>query len=461
MGCTPDACNDSRSDWYQWVTTPSIVAEGLAAGDPVEDGPAHWQLLEADLDRAKSEMGHSGFRHSFEWSRLFPQSTEGATTDAEVDALADAGAVARYHEILAHMRRIGMTPLFTLNHYSLPVWIHDGVSCHADRTTCADKGWLDGARLIPEMTKYAKFVAREFGSEIDLWATLNEPFAVVLAGYVLPTPAERTNPPAVSDLTFESATTVIQQMIFAHASIYDAIHAADTVDADGDGTAAMVGLVPNLAPVATDKPDTDVGRRAEQNALYLYNRYFLDALVHGAWDPDFDGEPNETRADLKGRMDFVGINYYIKLEVTALDNAPFARVPTLTFLPDPFGLGAGYPPGLYEMSMFVKRDYDLPIYITENDFTIPHVAWLKKAMNEGADVRGYFNWTFVDNYEWNHGFEFKLGLYSYDAVTKERTAKPRVALYREVVTANGLTKSLIDREIGEWLPPDAELDAAR
>ncbi len=457
MGCPSAPCVDDKSDWYQWVTAPEILTEGLVVGDPVQDGPGQWELMEADLDRAAAEMGHNGYRFSFEWSRLFPTSTEGASTEAEVDALADPAAVARYHEMLAHLAATNITPLVTLNHYTLPLWIHDGVACHESPETCVDRGWLGPDRLIPEMVKYASFAAREFGAEVDLWATLNEPFAVILAGFAVPSPAERTNPPGINDLTFGYATDVIQNMIIAHARIYDAVHAADAGDADGDGVAAMVGLVPNLAAVISDEPETEVGKQAEANAFHLYNRYFLDALIKGSWDPDFDGVADEVRDDLVGRMDFVGINYYLQLAITALETSLVEAIPLFTFLPDPFNLGDGYPPGLYEVSMFVAEEYGLPIYITENRLDVPHLVWLRKAINEGADVRGYFHWSLIDNYEWNHGFGFELGLYSYDAETKARTAKPDVDLYRQVTEAGGLTLELIEQHVGEWLPEDADL----
>ena len=455
MGCPTTSCLDTGSDWYQWVTDQSIIDAKLVKGDPVEEGPGQWELFESDMDLVVEEVSQNGYRMSLEWSRIFPNTTDSANTDEEVRALADPAAVKRYHEMLQAMRSRKITPLVTLNHYSLPLWLHDGVACHNDVETCENRGWLDSARMTREVSKYARFVADEFGGEIDLWGTFNEPFAVILAGYAFPEPAERTNPPGIKDFSFGLAVEVINAMIEAHAKVYDNIHAMDTVDADGDGEAAMVGLIPNLASVASDQPETEIGERAVANAFHLYNRLMLDALVLGEWDPDMDGEPNEIREDLLGRMDFVGINYYLQLLVKAMPNSLSANVPLLTFLPDPFNLGGSYPPGIYEVSMFVAEEYGLPIYITENSFSVAHIAWLRKAVEDGADVRGYFHWCFIDQYEWNHGFATS-GIYAYDHATKVRIPKPeRISQQRSVAENNGLTPELLRENIGEWLPPGA------
>ena len=147
---------------------------------------------------------------------------------------------------------------------------------------CTERGWL-GEDIVPEMVKFAGFLAQEYGGKIDWWATLNEPFAVILAGYVSPT-KDRTNPPGISDLEFEYAEIVINRMLDAHAGIYDALHKYDTTVASGEGKPVWVGLVPNLASVHPQDPDSEDDAQAVKDAHYLYNQYFLNALIKGEWD---------------------------------------------------------------------------------------------------------------------------------------------------------------------------------
>ncbi|MFH1437428.1 MAG: family 1 glycosylhydrolase, partial [Pseudomonadota bacterium] len=171
MGCPSYDCDDTGSDWYQWATDEYIIERGLVNGDPPSMGPGHWELYESDFDLARDELSNNAFRMSIEWSRIFPDSTEDAHDMAALEALADEEAVAHYHDVLAAMKERGLTPLVTLNHYTIPLWMHDGVACYRNYETCENSGWLDGERLIPEIAKYAGYAAAQFGGEVDLWAT--------------------------------------------------------------------------------------------------------------------------------------------------------------------------------------------------------------------------------------------------------------------------------------------------
>ena len=478
-GCPSYDCTDRYSDWYQWSADPDLQTEEVGEkdgetkyvvnGDRLEDGPGHWELYETDFNLAKNELHNTGFRMSLEWSRLFTQSTEGVEGHAALLAVADATAVAHYHAVFAAMKARGITPVVTLNHYSFPLWIHNGVACHKDPLGCTERGWLDADRLLPELAKFSGFVAQEYGGEVDWWATINEPFAVIVPGYLMLTP-DRTNPPGISmttnsDWDVSFITTVILNMIVGHARMYDAVHTHDTVDADGDGAAAQVGLVPNLVTVFPLDPANENDVEGAANADYLYNKMFLDALTIGNWDPNFDGVIDEVRSDLKGRMDYVAINYYTKLQVRGLGGPLVDAVPKFTFVPDTTLLFDFYPRGLYEAVMRIERDYDLPVIISENgtadgfeytggEFLIPHLAWLRQALIDGADVRGYFFWSLVDNYEWNHGYDLKFGMYSYDPTTKQRKSKPIAAIYGEIGANNALRPEMLEQYGGGHLPTD-------
>jgi len=452
MGCPTmpaDKCEDRHSDWYQFITDKDLVADKSLhiKGEPPAIGPGMWETYDADFKRAGQELHNNAIRLSIEWSRLFPKADAAAAkTVADLDKFADKDAVAHYRKMFASANAHGLQLLVTLNHYTLPLWVHDGKACNADLAGCKARGWLD-----PENEKrialYAGFCAKTFGDQVDLWATLNEPFAVIMAGYVLPS-ADRTNPPGVY-LKVKEGIDVAQAMIRGHAGMYDAIHANDKADVDKDGKSALVGLVPNLAATSPSKPDSAADKEAVKRFDYVYNRYFLEALVHGKWDGDLDGKVDKVDDTLKGRMDYIGINYYTRIYVTE-GEIPGTTYPMLKFLPDQSkGVWNFDPTGLGEV-IELAGSYGVPIYITENgtfedkatafdSFMKPHFEVLHAAIDKGADVRGYFCWSLLDNYEWNHGMALRFGLYSVDTADK---AKPRTLTkmgqrYGEVAKANG------------------------
>ena len=434
-----ETCEDRNSDWYQWVTDPDLIAErgNYLAGDPMSSSPGHYELYDSDFDIAAS-LGTNAFRTSIEWSRLFPDgAAESATTVEELAVYADPVALSYYNDYFDSMLAHGLTPLVTLNHYTLPLWIHDGKACHDDPDGCTNRGWLDLARIKPAIALYSGFCAREFGDRVDWWATQNEPLAIVLSGYLLPG-EDRTNPPGVTrpDLGIPVAFNLAE----GHAAMYDAVKANDTFDADGDGAASLVGAVPNLVavkPLDADNP-TDVNGAA--NLDYVYNRIYLNATVNGDFDRDLDGVAEEHRDDIAGRMDYIGVNYYTRITVRGLSGPLFADYPVTDFYPEV--VWEEYPAGIADV-VNLANSYGLPSVITENGtqptddsgevFLRPHLQALLGAMDAGADVRGYFYWSLMDNYEWNHGTELKFGMYAVDPVTKARTARPIADTYASII----------------------------
>jgi beta-glucosidase/6-phospho-beta-glucosidase/beta-galactosidase len=442
MGCPtlPEAdCTDAGSDWYAWVTDPSIVGDaGLyVTGEPVTAGPGMWETYDDDF-AAMSAAGLRAFRFSFEWSRLFPDgAAEAATTPEELAAYADPEAVAGYHAWLDAMRARGLTPLATANHYTLPLWVHEPVACHADIAACPKRGWVDGERIVPLISTYAGFLGAEFGADVDWWGTLNEPSATALSGYVLPG-EDRSAPPGLT--LAPEAVAVLLNQIDGSARMYDAIKAADAVDADGDGDAARVGVVLNFVAIDAKEPGTADDVAVEQ-LDHLYHAIWLEGLTSGAWDGDLDGVFEATRPELAARLDWIGVNYYNRVEVSDLPIPLMESVPVSTFFPtfswDP------YPEG---MGRVVDRasGYGLPIVITENGtpdvdgasaILDGHLASLADAMARGADVRGYFYWSWVDNYEWNHGMAMQFGLNALDPATKAREPRDVFVRYQEIVAA--------------------------
>ncbi len=447
-----EQCEDRASDWYQWVTSPNALREDFGddiSFEPLSDGPGLWELYEHDFDLAHRDLGVGAVRLSLEWSRLFPTATDGLDQEG-LKAAANPEALATYHAMFAALRARGLKPLVTVNHYTLPLWLHDGVACHQDVTTCQNRGWLGHDRIVTEMAKYAGFVGREFGAEVDWWATLNEPFAVVLPGYLLPS-KDRVNPPGLT-LKFDEAKAAMVAMIDAHARMYDALKANDLVDADRDGQSAVVGLVYSATPTAPKDPQNPLDVKAAENVYYLYNTAFLDAVIKGRVDANLDGTPDDAtpRGDLVNRIDYLGVNYYTRITVSGLAGPIFPSLsPLSTFDPTSLGLWAPDVKGLYDVTLALQARYGLPMYITETganvatagaskgtEWLVGTVTWAKRAIRDGADLRGYFAWSLIDNYEWNQGMAAKFGLYEVaNDATKTRTAREAAGAMRDIARA--------------------------
>jgi beta-glucosidase/6-phospho-beta-glucosidase/beta-galactosidase len=461
MGCPSQkaGCIDPNSDWYTWVTKPEILADPNAhvKHEPVTNGPGFYELYPQDLDRAKNELKNDALRLSIEWSRIFPTSTVGIEDMGALAKAASPDGLAYYHALFGAMKARGLVPLVTLNHYTLPAWIHDAYGCHVALDKCTARGWLDHDKIIHEIAKYAGFVAKEFGGEVDLWATLNEPFtAVSVASYLMPSQT-RSNPPGVSLRIPETRASVLT-MMEAHARMYDAVKANDTVAASGNGPAARVGCVYNMEAVTPNDPSESADVEAAKNLSYLLNEVFLNATINGDVDTAFDGKTIH-RDDMAGRMDFLGVNYYARLVAQAGLNLLPELSPLLTVsISSLTNQDYDYPKGIYEV-ITLARKWKVPMFITETGFedandTGPGAAWLvrtlawtKRAIAEGADVQGYFWWSLMDNYEWNHGMTFHLGMYAVDPSDpmKVRRARKAAAAYARIASSRGIPSDLLDQ----------------
>jgi len=426
MGCptvAAESCEDRHSDWYDWITRPALLADPSThlAGTPPSGGPGFFELYPQDIARAADELHSNALRLSIEWSRVFPVSTIGVS---DLRSVASPAALAYYHAVFAAMKARGLRPLVTLDHYTLPSWLHDAAGCHADLAHCSPRGWLEPA-AIGEAARYAGFVASEF-PEVESWATLNEPFtAVVLAGYLLPSDS-RTNPPGVS-LQWAEAKAVYGALVHAHARMYDAVKAARP--------GAQVGIVYNLQSVSPKNPSSAADVKAAGDLSYLMNQVFLNAVGRGDFDAGLNGN-SVHEPDLTGRLDFLGVNYYVRAVAESAGGQLFAdQTPYITF--DPFNLVLQPDAaGIGEVLDYAKS-FGKPIYITETGVSDPQdtgaaAQWIvdtlretRAAMSRGADVRGYFYWTLMDNYEWNHGMTWKLGMYAVDATDASKTRTPR------------------------------------
>ncbi len=456
-------CNDEKSDWWEFTTSPVTVNSPgayLSGQNPGVVSPGFYELYDEDIERAHS-IGLKALRMSIEWSRIFPEPTDDVEGHDALKAIANDAAIAHYKAIFASLKKRGMKPLVTLIHYSLPVWLHDAPGCHTDLAACTRKGWVDEERALREAAKYAGFCATEFGGDVDLWVTLNEPLQNLIFGYLQPGET-RSHPPARL-LASDEARIVLDAQIFAHAKMYDAVKAADLVDADGDGEKSRIGVVYPFAPIDPLDPESALDKKTARNIDYIWNRVYLLATATGRYDEDLDGDYEEegVNEELVNRMDYVGINYYFGISVKGTRNSFLPEFsPLLTFDPLKFGIGGNIPSRMPEMLAFVRDDLQKPIIITENGephndadpeivprFLVNNLRYVHKSLLEGTEIGGYFWWTLTDNFEWNHGMDIRMGLWGVDKddPTKERVERVGAGTYKQVTDGNTLPKALLDK----------------
>jgi hypothetical protein len=254
----PGSPVDPNSDWYKWVHDPINQLLGIANGVP-ENGPGTYVSYDSDAALARDQLGMDTFRMSIEWSRIFPNSTasvdisdEGGTVSLAdlqaLDALANQAEVQHYRDVFASSRAHNLEPLITVNHFTLPTWVHDPITARPLiqlGLPAPAAGWLSPATPA-EFEKYAAYVAWKYGDQVDNWATLNEPFPPVLTEF-LAIPGLLPNwPPGV--IRPDLASTFLVNEAKGHVAAYDAIHAWDTTVAKAGRPAAFVGFTNNMIP---------------------------------------------------------------------------------------------------------------------------------------------------------------------------------------------------------------------
>ncbi|MEM3926424.1 MAG: beta-galactosidase BgaS [Desulfurococcaceae archaeon] len=452
--------SEYMSDWYIWVHDLENIMAGIVSGDLPENGPGYWELYQVDHDIAQ-RIGMNTARIGIEWARIFPEPTVDINVDideddegikrvildekhlAELDERADKKAVERYRQILSDLRERGFTIILNLYHWPLPLWVHDPIAVRKQGVDKAPAGWVD-KRTIIEFTKYTGYISWKLGDLVDMWSTMNEPNVVWTTGYLL---VKTGFPPGYLDQ--KSALIARKNLLEAHARAYD------VVKEFSKKPVGVIYSIPDIQPLKDD--DKDAVMLYEQSNVY----YFFDALVKGVFD-------DTTRDDLKGRLDWVGINYYSRVVITKRYVSgdryiPFV-VPGYGHNCSPNGRSLDnrptsdlgweiYPEGLYNVLVEIWRRYGLPIIITKNGiaderdqwrswFLVSHIYQAYRALSDGVALKGYLHWNLIDNYEWSSGFKMRFGLVYVDYQTKKRYLRPSAFVFREIASRKEIPNEL-------------------
>lgn len=364
---------DKNSDWWMYEEMGRLPKSGLACD--------HYNRFEQDFDLAK-QVGLNAMRISVEWSRIEPEEGKWSVTGLE-----------HYKKVLKKLKDLNFARMVTLHHFTLPRWL-------------AEKGGMETKEGIAAFARFAWFLAQNLKGEVDFWITVNEPEVYAAMGYRF-----GTWPP------FQKSTRkflkAIGNLIKAHKA---AFHAIKQVDLE-----ALVGIAKNSAFLEPDR-DKFLDRLIVRVGDYFGNHYFLRRI--------------------RKHLDFIGLNYYFYERLQFDWKKGFKRVNENIDVPRSDMGWRTNPSGIYYLLRDLRR-YRKPIFVTENGianaadnmrrrFISEHLYWVKKAIDFGADVRGYFYWSLTDTYEWHDGFNPKFGLIEVNLETQERKIRESAGVFKEI-----------------------------
>lgn len=408
-----------ESIWDRFSHTPGKISDG-ATGDVACD---HYHRFPEDVDLMR-ELGLKAYRFSVSWPRVLPAGF-GQINLAGLDF---------YDRLVDELLAANIEPFITLHHWDYPQNLFER------------GGWTNRDNL-PYFADFAAVMVKRLGDRIQRWATFNEPSVIAFDGYV-----SGAHAPGIKD-NWKMAAQVVHNLMVAHGQAVQAIRSINP--------ALEVGIVLTqwgIDPASDDPADI----AAAELAWNSRETAFLHPLFCGHYHPSMTSAPGFELPEIKSgdmalisqKLDFLGINSYSRTVIGAQ-----GRVSPIA--------GSEYTdmdwevcaPAFRRMLNRINHDYILPpIYITENGAAFPdvvtaageihderrldylrqHFTQVRLAMQDGVDVRGYFVWSLLDNFEWGHGNSKRFGLVRVDYDTLKRTIKDSGKWYSQVISSNSI-----------------------
>lgn len=425
----PLADGAGPSIWHRFSHTPGLTENG----DTGDIACEHYRRYASDI-ALMSELGLKSYRFSIAWGRILPDGI-GRVNEKGLDF---------YSRLVDELLENGIVPNATLYHWDLPAALDDR------------GGWLN-RDIAHWFAEYASVLFDALGDRVPMWSTINEPWVVSDGGYLYGklAPGHR--------ILFE-APIVSHNLLRAHGS------AIEVFGASNAAKHGKIGIVVNLEPkypASESLQDITATTRAD---AYM-NRQYLDPLFLGRYPDEMKeifGEawPEWPANDMKSitqPFDFLGINYYTRsvaqhdaerepLRVGGIHQEKSVHTETGWEV---------YPAALTRVLLWVKERYgEIPLYITENgaafydppvategevddplrvEYLRSHLSAAATAMQQGVNLRGYYVWSLLDNFEWSHGYSRRFGIIHVNYETQERTIKSSGRYYSNVIRTNGAT----------------------
>ncbi|MDR3284447.1 MAG: beta-glucosidase [Treponema sp.] len=422
------------SIWDTFCATPGKVHNN----DTGKTACEHYKRYAQDV-ALMGELGINAYRFSIAWPRLLPDGT-GRVNQKGIDF---------YNRLIDELLKKNIAPCATLYHWDLPQKLQD------------TGGWATRAICGP-WAEYVNLAYEHFGDRVKQWFTHNEPWVAAFAGNL-----QGRHAPGNTDLA--TAVAASYHLVLTHGQAIEAFRQSKARD-------GKIGVVLNLYP-AVPAADSEADKHAADLSDQFQNRWFLDPVYKGCYPQELReifekaGAPlPEKPGDLdfikKQKPDFLGINYYFRKvlraaasEDIAQGKIPHPALPIVEVIPP----GARttemgweiYPQGMADLLLRIKDDYgNPPLFITENGASFPddkfavgtkspymlddedrrqfiedHIAAGLRARKAGANLAGYFVWSFMDNFEWARGYSKRFGVFYVDYKTQERSWKKSARWY--------------------------------
>ena len=419
------ASEDGRlpSIWDTFCATPGKVVRG-ETGDVACD---HYHRWAEDVD-VLADLGVDAYRFSIAWPRVM-----------HADGRPNQRGIDFYRRLTDRLAERGIRSFVTLYHWDLPQHLEDR------------GGWLN-RETAWRFADYADLMSRALSGRVAAWATHNEPWCAAYLGY-----GSGHHAPGRADLRW--GTQAMHHLLLGHGLALPALRANDP--------GAQVGIVANVGP-GYPATDTAADRHAAQQYDAYQNAWVLDPLLAGAYPEALwrlwpGSEPLVLPGDMEiiaRPNDYLGLNFYSRAVLRAKGEHDFEWVPQPGAEHTTMDWEV-HPQGLQDILEDFQRRYPNlpPIYITENGMSSAdtvaedgvddvqrqsylkrHFAACSRAMDNGVDVRGYFVWSLLDNFEWAWGYERRFGLVHVDFETQRRTPKRSALAYAQFLAERRATQ---------------------
>ena len=372
--------NNVNNDWWDWEQRPDTVCV-----EPSGDACDHYHRYPDDI-RLLKELGFNSYRFSIEWSRIEPE--EGQFSVA---------ALEHYRRMCAACLEHGIDSTVTFHHFTTPRW------------ATTDDGWA-GAKIVDRFTRFCEVATGHLGDLITRACTINEPNVVGYIGYQV-----GVFPPGIIDRELWLAS--IDNFVAAHRRAYEAIKAGP-----GDFPVGLTLSMSDYQAMPADDP-------AAVEMRDTVRRYAEDVYLEAC-----------------GGDDFIGVQTYSRTQIGPEGNLPPEEGVEV--------LGMGYEYWPEALAATIRRAWEVtdhvPVIVTENgigtDDDTQRIAYLRdslagvaRTIADGLDVRGFFQWSLLDNFEWAFGYRMRFGIVAVDRTTQVRTVKPSGHWLAQVVADNTIS----------------------
>ena len=420
--------NNTNNNWYAWEHQKDSNGKSrIHNNDKSGIAANHWNLYRDDIS-LMNDLGVGYYRFSVEWSKIEPE-----------NGIINEKALEHYRDVCIALIDSGLTPVITLHHFSHPIWFEE-------------LGAFEKEENIEHYIRFSELVFNKLSDIVPIWCTINEPAVYVTQGYF-----NGIFPPGKKDPLL--AGYVMRNLLNAHVQVYQRLKSLP------NGENVQIGLVKNITQL-------DPLRRWHMLDWYfsgILNDVFTNSTLNLFLKGEFDfylpamANVSYKNYDAINSLDFIGLNYYsrwhVKGQLNLAEPFTFELRPQDIQTDMPYAI---YPEGFYKAVKTIAK-LNVPIIITENGiaddkddrrslFIKRYLYALFKTIEEGYDIRGYFYWSLMDNFEWAEGYMMKFGLYDVDFNTQKRTLRSGSQSFVDIVNQQNADKRGYIVSVGDEAP---------